>query len=79
MGYKIITECRACGGSKLRKFVDLGSQPLANSYHDANEVLPLGRRPLISRRPPCEPTGSMPTPPVITGKVTGRPSPMNHR
>jgi SAM-dependent methyltransferase len=40
MGYKEITECRACGGSDLKKFIDLGSQPLANSYHDGTTELP---------------------------------------
>jgi ubiquinone/menaquinone biosynthesis C-methylase UbiE len=29
----LINECRCCGGSKLVKYLDLGQQPLANSYH----------------------------------------------
>ena len=29
---KVMTECRACGGRKLERVLDLGEQPLANSF-----------------------------------------------
>lgn len=31
MDYKFVTECRICGSSNLRKYLDLGNQPLANN------------------------------------------------
>ena len=30
--YRLRTDCRACGGTRLRKFVELGPQPLANAF-----------------------------------------------
>ena len=38
--YKEVTSCRCCGGTTLCRYLDLGEQPLANSYHKG-EVLPL--------------------------------------
>jgi 2-polyprenyl-3-methyl-5-hydroxy-6-metoxy-1,4-benzoquinol methylase len=38
--YKEITECRACGCDDLEMVLDLGTQPLANSYHKPEETLP---------------------------------------
>lgn len=44
--YTIISNCIACGSSKLFKFLDLGKQPLANSYlkttKEAQDYYPLG-------------------------------------
>lgn len=31
MDYKYITSCRVCGSNKLKKYLDLGKQPLANA------------------------------------------------
>lgn len=45
MSFKRLIACLACGGSQLEPYLDLGDQPLANSYHDGTEVLaafPLG-------------------------------------
>jgi 2-polyprenyl-3-methyl-5-hydroxy-6-metoxy-1,4-benzoquinol methylase len=38
--YKLKTECRACGHQNLVKFIDLGDQPLANSYMETPTDLP---------------------------------------
>src|SRR5580658_3982435 len=43
--YRRLDTCLACGGSHLAPYLDLGAQPLANSYHDGKTVLdnyPLG-------------------------------------
>ena len=32
--YKEVTACRCCGSEKLTDVLDLGNQPLANSFHD---------------------------------------------
>jgi SAM-dependent methyltransferase len=43
--YTRLNACLACGGPHLRPTLDLGEQPLANSYHDGSETLdayPLG-------------------------------------
>lgn len=39
--YKNIESCRCCGSYDLFKYLDLGNQPLANSYHKGQEELPL--------------------------------------
>src|SRR5271165_1803863 len=52
MSYAPITHCLACGGSHLDPYLDLGRQPLANSYHDGSAPLdefPLG----VSVCPDC--------------------------
>lgn len=36
--YQKIYECRCCGGDKLHEYLDLGEQPLANSYHKGQEL-----------------------------------------
>lgn len=36
--YKIVEHCRCCGSDELIKYVDLGLQPLANSYHKKTHV-----------------------------------------
>lgn len=36
--YKEITACRCCGSTSLFKYLDLGEQPLANSYHKGEEL-----------------------------------------
>lgn len=36
--YKKVTECRCCGGEKLHRYLDLGQQPLANSYHKGESL-----------------------------------------
>jgi SAM-dependent methyltransferase len=36
--YKDVTECRCCGSSELYTYLDLGDQPLANSYHKGEEL-----------------------------------------
>ncbi len=43
MGCKIINKCRCCESTNLKTVLDLGNQPLANSYHhgDAQEKYPL--------------------------------------
>lgn len=38
--FRYVTECRCCGSDKLVKFLDLGTQPLANSYTERPEDLP---------------------------------------
>ena len=43
--YTALDTCLACGGSRLSPYLDLGAQPLANSYHDGTAPLdayPLG-------------------------------------
>ena len=43
--YVPLDSCLACGGSNLTPYLDLGAQPLANSYHDGTTPLdayPLG-------------------------------------
>lgn len=37
MHYKEITQCRACGSSKLYQYINLHDQPLANSYQDPKQ------------------------------------------
>ena len=37
MKFKTINNCLACGSRDLLKVLDLGSQPLANSYRDVND------------------------------------------
>lgn len=37
--YKNINVCRCCGSSNLRCILDLNKQPLANSYHNKEEIL----------------------------------------
>lgn len=37
MDYKWITECRVCGSRKLRKYLDLGNQPLANALLESRD------------------------------------------
>jgi 2-polyprenyl-3-methyl-5-hydroxy-6-metoxy-1,4-benzoquinol methylase len=41
MDYKIKFDCICCGHQKLNKVLDLGEQPLANSYHDGTSILPV--------------------------------------
>ena len=36
--YKQITECRCCGSDQLYRYLDLGNQPLANSYHKGEKL-----------------------------------------
>jgi SAM-dependent methyltransferase len=43
--YQPLSHCLACGGGRLEPYLDLGQQPLANSYHDDQtklEAFPLG-------------------------------------
>src|SRR5262249_45554018 len=40
MDYREVTACRACGATKLERVLDLGRQPLANSYVREPVVLP---------------------------------------
>ena len=43
--FTILNICVACGGDNLKSYLDLGEQPLANSFHDGSkqlEVYPLG-------------------------------------
>lgn len=45
MSYQPIPHCLACGGQHMEPYLDLGRQPLANSYHDGTmplEDYPLG-------------------------------------
>lgn len=35
-----LTACLACGGDDLFQYLDLGTQPLANSFHDGTKELP---------------------------------------
>lgn len=37
--YKELKECLCCGSDKLKTILDLGKQPLANSYHNLDEKL----------------------------------------
>lgn len=39
--YKTVSHCRCCGDSKLVRYLDLGEQPLANSYHKNDVSLDL--------------------------------------
>jgi hypothetical protein len=39
MNYKEKKDCICCGGSSLTEVLNLGEQPLANSYHKKDEVL----------------------------------------
>lgn len=38
---KKVTSCRCCGKSNLLRYLNLGKQPPANSYHKKNEILPI--------------------------------------
>lgn len=40
MDYKKVKLCRICGGKRLRKYLDLGSQPLANNLQDSTKSKP---------------------------------------
>jgi SAM-dependent methyltransferase len=40
MSYEVVTACRCCGGPDLELALDLGRQPLANSYLQAPTELP---------------------------------------
>jgi 2-polyprenyl-3-methyl-5-hydroxy-6-metoxy-1,4-benzoquinol methylase len=40
MNYKKLENCICCDNTDLIKILDLGEQPLANSYHNENEILP---------------------------------------
>lgn len=40
MSFKDLKDCLACGYSKLEKYLDLGSQPLANTYTKEPTILP---------------------------------------
>lgn len=35
-----LTECVACGSTRLKQFLELGAQPLANNFHDSTKELP---------------------------------------
>lgn len=37
----VLDTCLACGGSDLFQYLDLGSMPLANSFHDGSKELPV--------------------------------------
>lgn len=41
MDYKIVTECRICKSTRLKKYLDLGNQPLANSLGSNQTKYPL--------------------------------------
>lgn len=43
MEYYNVKKCRACGSNKLKEYLDLGMQPLANNYHmgDSGKLFPL--------------------------------------
>jgi 2-polyprenyl-3-methyl-5-hydroxy-6-metoxy-1,4-benzoquinol methylase len=41
MVYKEKKECICCGNTNLNEILDLGEQPLANSYHNNDEILPI--------------------------------------
>lgn len=41
MTCRALDHCVVCGGARLEKFLDLGSQPLANSFHAESDVLPV--------------------------------------
>lgn len=36
--FETVTKCRCCGGETLFKYLDLEDQPLANSYHQGEEL-----------------------------------------
>lgn len=36
--FKNVTNCRCCGSTKLHRYLDLGKQPLANSYHKGEDL-----------------------------------------
>jgi SAM-dependent methyltransferase len=38
--YMPLTACVACGSERLKKYFDAGEQPLANAFHDPDEILP---------------------------------------
>lgn len=40
LSYRTLTSCLACGSAGLRRFLDLGWQPLANSYQRLPQPLP---------------------------------------
>jgi cyclopropane fatty-acyl-phospholipid synthase-like methyltransferase len=40
MDYKLLDHCLACNGTNLEKYLDLGSQPLANSFRPKGIELP---------------------------------------
>lgn len=40
MNYREKKECICCGESNLKEILNLGKQPLANSYHNNDEILP---------------------------------------
>ena len=40
MEYKKLKKCICCDNSDVTEILDLGEQPLANSYHNENELLP---------------------------------------
>jgi SAM-dependent methyltransferase len=39
MTYRTLDNCLACGGLQLHPYLDLGNQPLANSYHNGDRPL----------------------------------------
>jgi 2-polyprenyl-3-methyl-5-hydroxy-6-metoxy-1,4-benzoquinol methylase len=41
MNCKEKKECICCGNTNLNEILDLGEQPLANSYHNNDEILPI--------------------------------------
>lgn len=41
MEYKEKKECICCASDNLNEILDLGEQPLANSYHNNDEILPI--------------------------------------
>ena len=52
MAFRRLNSCLACAGAELENYLDLGAQPLANSYHDNSAELP--RYPLgVSVCPRC--------------------------
>ncbi|HLC79202.1 MAG TPA: class I SAM-dependent methyltransferase [archaeon] len=36
--YRVLTNCRVCGGKKLQQYLDLGKMPLANNLITKNEI-----------------------------------------
>ena len=38
MSYRSLKKCRGCGSKKLYKYLNLGSQPLANSFLKKNQI-----------------------------------------
>ena len=41
MDYKLVKKCRVCGSAKLKKYIDFGEQPLANSLKQRSKKYPL--------------------------------------